>query len=462
MGIIMAIPLGLGLGMDWRSSGGSFDPYALQTGIKSTPDINKDDDYNNSDTTSDIILDDNPDPDPNISSSINIYTNSKTNNNNINLGFSGSSESSVTSDNNSTTPGFWSFERSNDWVAKFGNCSNKNARIAPLNIDTSSVSPCNVLCRLSINYVPTTCSVSMINNIPTVRFSPNCLAKFKNNFYYLSKMTIHYTSMHTINDSYYDLELLLYHTMNPISDNEGGIIISILLKKGNDYGIANEFLNEFINQMPANEMPIEQDIPVSDSWNPNQLMPESKSFFYYDGALPYPPCTQKWTFIVFEEIIPVSLNIIDTVKYMLGVGNKNIRPIQRKPKNISIFYNSNSQFDISQDLNNSALDNVIVKTTTPQALQQTSWLKQNIYFIKGIIISIILILMIYVAIKCAQVIVENDLLNSFIIRQLKKKQHRAAEEAKEQQAQAQAQEYGGVAPVANVDMNNNNNNNGDD
>jgi carbonic anhydrase len=359
--------------------------------------------------------------------------------------------------NDSTTAGLWAFDRSEAWTARYGNCSNKAKRTAPLNIDTTKVSPCNALCRFAIQYAPSTCSVSMINNIPTVRFSPNCIAKFKNEFFYLSKMTIHHTSMHTLNNSYADLELLLYHNRNPINDSDGGIIVSVLLKKGNDYGTANEFLNEFINQMPSNEMPIEQDVTVSDSWNPEQLLPESKSFFYYDGALPYPPCSQNWTIIIFEEIVQVSLNIIDTVQYMIGPGNKNIRPTQRKPKNISIFYNSNSRLDSTQDLSNSALE-AATTTTIPLVLRQESWLKKNIYFIKGVVIVIILILMIYVAIKFAKIIVENDLLNSFIVRQLKKKQHKEAEHAKEELAKQQAAEYGGVAPVANVAMNNNNDN----
>ena len=359
------------------------------------------------------------------------------------------------------TGGLWVFDRSNEWTSRYGSCSKKATRTAPLNIDTSNLAPCNALCRLSVNYKPTTCSVSMINNIPTVTFSPNCILKFKNDFFYLSKMTIHYTSMHTVNDSYADLEILLYHNRNPINDTDGGVILSILLRTGKDYGSANEFLNEFINKMPSNEMLIEKDIDVSETWNPEQLFPEgSKSFFYYDGALPYPPCTQNWTIIVFDEIVPVAQNIIDTVKYMLGVGNKNIRPIQKKPKDIVIFYNSNSQFDATQDVSDTAIEKAVMPTVNPVVSQtNSSWLKQNIYFIKGIIITIVLILMVYIAIKFAKVIVENDLLNSFIIKQLQKKQHLAAQSSQEQQAQQQAAEYGGVAPVQNIAINNNNNNN---
>jgi carbonic anhydrase len=366
--------------------------------------------------------------------------------------------------NDAKTPGMWAFDRSGEWVNKYSSCNPKASTTAPLNIDDSKIEPCNSLCRLSINYKPTTCSISMTNNIPTVTFSPNCFLKFQNKFYYLRKMTIHHTSMHTINESYSDLEILLYHNYNSTSDDEGGVILSILLKKGDDYGTANEFMNEFINRMPSNEMPIEKDIDVSSNWNPEQLFPTSKSFFYYNGALPYPPCTSKWTFIIFEEIVPIAQNIIDTVKYMLGPGNKNIRPIQKKPKDITIFYNSNSNFDSVQDIS----DETVQKELNPEAtvpsinLGSTSWLKQNIYYIKAIVITIILILMIYVAIKTAKIIVSNDLLNSFIINQLQKKQQRDYEASQKQMANQQAAEYGGIQQVEKpqpINNNNNNNNN---
>ena len=45
-------------------------------------------------------------------------------------------------------------------------------------------------------------------------------------------------------------------------------------------------------------MKIEKDVPVSDTWCPEQIFPQGKSFFYYDGALPYPPCKKDWTFIM--------------------------------------------------------------------------------------------------------------------------------------------------------------------
>ena len=359
--------------------------------------------------------------------------------------------------------GLWHFERSSDWVARYGACSNKATRTAPLNIDTNNVSPCNALCRLNIQYNPTTCSVSMINNVPTVTFSPNCILKFKNDFFYLRKMTLHRHSMHTVNEVHYDMEVLLYHNRNPVNDADGGVILCILFKKGADYGTANEFLNEFINQMPANSTKTERDITVSDTWNPQQLLPDSKSFFYYDGALPYPPCTPKWSLIVFEEAVGVAQNIIDTMGYILDGDannlNPNVRPIQRTPKGTVIFYNANSKFDSSQDM--SEAESITAQPTLPTTPSVTgvSWLKQNIYYIKGIVITLILVLMIYVAIKFASIIVKNDILNSFIIRQLKKRETRQIEQSQAQMAEQQAMEMDGVAPVQATKLPNNNNNN---
>jgi carbonic anhydrase len=350
----------------------------------------------------------------------------------------------------------WSFNENSigTWKNSYQACRKDAARIAPLNIDTNKVTTCHALCRLATNYNPTTCSISMVNGIPTITFKPNCIIKFKNEFLYLRKMTIHNTSMHTINTSYYDLEIMLYHNRNPTSDKDGGVILSVLMKKGDDYGSANDFLNQFINRMPAVETPNEQDIPVSDDWNPSQIFPSSKSFFYYDGALPFPPCSQNWTIIIFEEIVPVAESIIDAVKYALG-GYKNIRPVQKKPANIVIFYNSNNEFDSNTDVSQEAVEKTIEDSQTSelaklQGLQKQSWLKKNIYVIKGIILGVILLLMVFVSIKIAQYIVQNDILNDFILKQIQKKKKKESADAQAEMQSQQEAEYGGPLPNNNA------------
>ena len=187
----------------------------------------------------------------------------------------------------------------------------------------------------------------------------------------------------------------------------------------------------------------------------------------YTGALClYPPRNQSTTLITriysrrftkvkIHTVIFLSQNIIDTVKLILGGNNiKNIRPVQRTPQGVSIFYNANSQFDTAQDMSSAE---TLETTPTPSVsnnLQSGSWLKRNIYYIKGIIITIVLLLMIYVAIKTASIIVKNDLLNGFIIRQLKHREERQVAKAQEQMRQQQIAESGGIEPVQKTNINN--------
>ena len=340
----------------------------------------------------------------------------------------------------------WSYSYSNEWGKKYNQCRKKTGRTAPINVDTSKVSPCSELCRLGINYKPSNkCYLSLVNDNPTITFDPVSIINFKREFYFLRRMTIHQPSMHTINGGRYDMEVMLYHQKNKTNFDDGGVIFSILLKKGVDYGSANEFLNEFINQLPTQETKIEKEIDVSSDWNPLQLLPENKSFFYYDGALPYPPCDMKWTIVIFEEIVSISANIIDTVKFMLS-GIKNIRPIQPLPPSAVVFYNNAIDFD-NYDIEET---DVLPESQLKQSLnlrnniekKRKQYYNERLYYIKGGIILVVFVLMICLAVKTAKYIVSNDYLNQFMLGQLQKKMIRNQGEAKEaqmEQAIAQGQ-----------------------
>ena len=204
----------------------------------------------------------------------------------------------------------------------FQNVQVNSQRIAPINIDTNDISPCNATCSLGLRFKESKCYTKYVNTIPTVFFDPGCLMKFQGEYFNLKQMTLHYPSMHTINGSKYDMEILLYYFRNHKNKDDGGVLISILCKRGPDHGKINNFLNQFINQIPVTETKIEQEVEVDKDWSPKVLIPESKSFFYYEGALPYPPCNPNWINIVFEQSVFVSENIINTLKYILGDSSK--------------------------------------------------------------------------------------------------------------------------------------------
>ena len=331
----------------------------------------------------------------------------------------------------------WSFRESHEWENKYPKCSATAARLAPINIDTSKVSPCHTTCKMAMKYGKTKCYVQNENSMPTVYFDPTSYCKFKGMIYILKKMTIHVPSMHTVNNSGYEMEALMYFYLNPTDMDSGGVIASVLFKKGPDHGDANQFFNQFVNQLPAADSGgMEKDVDVSSEWNPEMVLPDSKSFFYYEGALPYPPCNQNWSIVVFEEVIPISTNIIKTVKYLLGDSGKNVRDILETPSETVVFYNSYHSFEADiTDKEKAKLgleqDTVRKEKKEVQAMNMYSqsnrgFLIENKLYIKGVLLTVILVLMIYLAVKVAKYIVANDLINKVIVKQIAKKEARNA------------------------------------
>jgi carbonic anhydrase len=328
----------------------------------------------------------------------------------------------------------WSYKNYLRWKQKYPSCNGKKQ--SPINIDTSKISECNGLCSMSARYKPSSCNILNNNITPIINFDPGSFIKFKGILYELTKMTIHTPSMHTVNSAHYDIELLLYHCLNRSSCSDtGGVIISILLQSAeDDSGKLNAFLNEFINEIPIEESENELSVTVSPEWNPEILFPNIKSFFWYEGSLPTPPCTETWTYIVFEEIQAVSKTILDTLQLAF---KDNIRPVRPMTEDRIVYYNNNTKFD-DEDLytaekiddeikalqekrntiiaNNKSITTTTIKPTAPPNLisNLNPWYVKNKGWIRGILITITLLIVILCSIKLTKYIVRSGFLVEFM------------------------------------------------
>lgn len=280
-----------------------------------------------------------------------------------------------------TIPEF-SYDSQSEWRTTYRTAHTKQQ--SPINIDTSTILDsnnqklCNQYCRLSSNYKPSNCYVFNKNNIPFVRFSPGSYIFYggKKLPYHLIMMSLHTPSNHTINGSNYeddnfsiksggdyDMEIILYHTLNPINHGDGtgkfnditnasstndnninGIAISILLKQGGTNSNAHSFLSQFMNQLPTDDTSedTEIEIQVKEDWSPELLLPKDKKFFTYKGSLPFPPCHTNWQWIVFEEVQTIGKTLFKF--FQLNYKNKNSynnRYIQEIKSGTKVFYNNN-------------------------------------------------------------------------------------------------------------------------
>ena len=336
--------------------------------------------------------------------------------------------------------GDWSYnqETENEWNES--TCKNSNTQ-SPINIDTNNLSSCDQLCNIAMKYSKSKCHIEVKKKTPFINFDNGSFLKYINNrkILQLRNASIHVPSMHTVDGANYDMEIILYHktTGSLYTDSTnymptGGTAISIFFQISNsDYGKQNQFFNTFVNKIPSEDTNVEISIPVGENWGPELILPDKKSFYFYEGSLPFPPCEEKWNWIVFEEVQGISDTIISKLKLSF---NNNIRTI--KPLNDRVIsYNSNSVIPTDNELEKKAKSELEKSTPVPTNIDKDSnrdkernmidknkaktaeFFKSKKVYIQNILLGIVMILLIYTSLKVVKYIVKNDILNKIMVRQ---------------------------------------------
>ena len=121
--------------------------------------------------------------------------------------------------------------------------------------------------------------------------------------------------------------------------NSGIITCKLLNRYNREHGPEQDFFNEFFFKIPK-EAPKDdglfETIDVSTRWNADLLNPKNRTSFYmYDGSLPFPPCTEKFKVIVYEEIGNIGDTNFNLIKENVGKNNRPVQDIGTR----KIFYN---------------------------------------------------------------------------------------------------------------------------
>lgn len=228
----------------------------------------------------------------------------------------------------------WSYAETNEWGDK---CTEPNQ--SPINIDSSLTQNCKELCELEFMYQPSKCIVEFLKNQNMkIIYDSGSGVIFKKNYYKLIEITFHTPSLHKIDGLSADLEVCLVHSLTDQANEDNGVIVSCLYNSGKHYGNTEQFINQFINNVVVNSR---KEIEVSKNWNADSLLPKYKSFFLYEGTMPYPPCTRSVDYIVMDTIGNIGPTNLELLK--LNLGN-NIRPLQLVGER-KVFYNSGSNIN---------------------------------------------------------------------------------------------------------------------
>lgn len=230
----------------------------------------------------------------------------------------------------------WSYNTPKEWGNK---CLEENQ--SPINIDTELIEECKDLCELECMYNPSPCKVEFKEGQNLrILYDSDAGILFKNTFFKLKEITVHTPSLHQIDGNYADCEICLIHSASDSAYDDNGVIISCLYNQGNYYGKAETFLNQFINTIKINET---ETVDVSPDWSADMLLPDKKSFFLYNGSLPFPPCSKKMNYIVMDTIGNIGPMNLSLLQNNLG---KNIRPINTLDGR-QVYYNSGKVEEIT-------------------------------------------------------------------------------------------------------------------
>ena len=251
----------------------------------------------------------------------------------------------------------WSFNESYVWGNTFPKCKAKNQ--SPINIDTELVRPCKSLCNFELKYKNTSCMINNSNNLFNIKCSPGSYFLYDNTPFELTNITIHTPSLHTLDGAKTDVEICFVHKLSSTANSKiNGIILSRFFEKGPNFGDAETFMNQIINDIPYETIEYDKEIHVSDKWGPKMLLPkENKSYFTYDGTLHYPPCTENYKWFIYEDIGTMGTNNIDTLKTFIGNNTRPIQPLGDR----TVFYVVNQEGKKSKERKFFVSDNKYLK-----------------------------------------------------------------------------------------------------
>ena len=225
------------------------------------------------------------------------------------------SHGAAVADEHGAGPPHWTYAGEGgptDWGAlspEYSACS-AGSNQSPINL---SAGPTVNSTALSFNYQPS--SLTVINNGHTIQANvpPGNSIAVDGKTFGLLQFHFHAPSEHTIDESYYPLEMHLVH-----ANTEGNLaVVGVLFADGP----ADAALAPVWAQLPHTTA----DQGVAENFNLAAVLPASHQLYRYSGSLTTPPCSEGVRWMVMQTPRRVSAEQVHAFSALVGPNN---RPVQ--------------------------------------------------------------------------------------------------------------------------------------
>jgi carbonic anhydrase len=158
---------------------------------------------------------------------------------------------------------------------------------------------------------------SIVNNGHTIQvnFTEGSTLKVGGELYTLLQFHFHRPSEHLINGKNFPMEAHFVHR-----NTTGTLaVIGVLMATGK----VNPAFNKVVSIMPAVEGPA---VKADAAIDPNALLPAKRSYYYYEGSLTTPPCSEVVNWLLLTDPIQVADADVTSFAKLYAM---NARPVQK-------------------------------------------------------------------------------------------------------------------------------------
>jgi carbonic anhydrase len=193
------------------------------------------------------------------------------------------------------------------------------AEQSPVDITPAKLMQLDWLTPIMLKYRPSKASIVNNGHTAQVNYEQGSRMTFLNQEYELVQFHVHTPSEHLINGKPADMELHLVHA-TPDSLKRLAVL-GILITEGAE----NPFFSKFWQQIPAKEgPPVKTDITI----NALDVVPRNTSYYFYDGSLTTPPCSEGVRWVLLKQAITASRDQIAKIKTLFGPNARPVQPLK--------------------------------------------------------------------------------------------------------------------------------------
>lgn len=209
---------------------------------------------------------------------------------------------------------------------------------SPVNLSRSFALPCDRLCELSVDKVSVPTASAMIDSERGLKLTFTDVkptAKFNGEGYTCKEAYLFHPAQHTLENIRAEAEFVA------LFENPKGysLAVSVPVRTAPGDTPSTSFFNRFVAYPSVPDEPTQ--VSLGSDWMLQDIIPEAKGFYVYEGSWLTPPCTADVTWVVFANSVTIDPSDYAKLASRATAGN---RPLQQVGDR-EVFFNDGEKIE---------------------------------------------------------------------------------------------------------------------